>query len=144
MHVGDHQNIVHTHLYSVPAKVETRQYHLPKSETRPKGGEEANRYYTQNIDEENDQYCVDKSKSKDRIGKRSNSESANYHVCREPLVFINNCISMESDSVDYIPLCRPGTFQHQDVHHLEHAQYLSAPRQTSRQLSVPLHTSYHQ
>lgn len=61
-----------TDLYTVPSEIESTQYHLSQTKARAKGGEEADRSYSNKIDEEDDQDGIDKSKVEDGVCEGSN------------------------------------------------------------------------
>ena len=76
-----------TNFHTIVSEKESRKHQLTKSESWAKSREEADRNYTKNVDEEDDQDGVDESKEEDRVCKSSNSEGRDDHVGREPLCF---------------------------------------------------------
>jgi hypothetical protein len=53
-----------TEFDSVPAEVKARENHLSQPKSRPEGGEEGDRNYTQNIDKEDNQDGINESEKK--------------------------------------------------------------------------------
>ena len=70
---------------SVPTKEKAGENHLSQSKSRAESGEEADGDYTKNVDEEDDQYCINESKIKHWVCERADCEGRNNHVCGEPL-----------------------------------------------------------
>lgn len=63
-----------TNFDTVPAKVETRKHHLSQTKSGAESGEETDRQYAQNVQEEDNQNTVDESKGVYRVSQDSNGE----------------------------------------------------------------------
>lgn len=74
-----------TQFYSPPTEPESGKHHLSQTEDRTEGREEADRQYSDNVEEDNDTNTICETDVEEGQSKDTNGEGGDDHVGGEPL-----------------------------------------------------------
>ena len=72
----------HTEFHAIKAKIEARENHLSKTETRPEHREEADGSDAEEVDEEDSEETVDEAELENSHANGADGEGGDDHVCR--------------------------------------------------------------